>query len=150
MLGKTKFGYSPLGMSLSKWFEKENVKNIAKRESDFNYDNNYSFYKFYKRYDEFEEMSLDSKYNWIKKFSKLLTSFKILRPKNPKTQFKKERIMKYVDELYEKYCNAYKNNCDNDDESNETKKKKYNYKQSELFDETDKKSKPDEETKIFF
>ena len=35
-------------------------------------------------------------------------------------------------------------------ESNETKKKKYNYKQSELFDETDKKSKPDEETKIFF
>ena len=29
-------------------------------------------------------------------------------------------------------------------------KKIYNYKQSELFDETDKKSKPDEEIKIFF
>ena len=68
-------------------------------------------------------MSLDSKYNWIKKFSKLLTNFKILRPKNPKTQLKKERIMKYVDELYEKYYNAYKNDCYNDDESNETKKK---------------------------
>ena len=150
VLEKTKFEYSPLGMSLSKSFKKDNVKNIAKSESDFNYDSNYSFYKFYKRYDEFEEMSLDSKYNWIKKFSKLLTNFKIIRPKNPKTQFKKERIMKYVDELYEKYYNAYKNNCDNDDESNETKKKKYNYKQSELFDETDQKSKPDEETKIFF
>ena len=30
--------------------------------------------------------------------------------------------MKYVDELYEKYYNAYKNDCYNDDESNETKK----------------------------
>ena len=53
-------------MSLSKSFKKDNVKNIAKTKSDFNYDNKYRFYKFYKRYGEFEEMSLDSKYNWIK------------------------------------------------------------------------------------
>ena len=32
VLEKTKFEYSPLGMSLSKSFRKENVKNIAKRE----------------------------------------------------------------------------------------------------------------------
>ena len=93
VLEKTKFEYSPLGMSLSKSFKKDNVKNIAKSESDFNYDSNYSFYKFYKRYDEFEEMSLDSKYNRIREFKKLL---KNLRPKNLKTQLKKERIMKML------------------------------------------------------
>ena len=70
VLEKTKFEYSPLGMSLSKSFKKDNVKNIANRESDFNYDSNYKFYKFYKQYDEFEEMSLDSKYNRIKEFNK--------------------------------------------------------------------------------
>ena len=66
---KTKFEYSPLGMSLSKSFKRDNVQNIANRESDFNYDSNCKFYKFYKQYDEFEEMSLDSKYNRIKEAS---------------------------------------------------------------------------------
>ena len=60
-LEKTKFAYSLLGMSLSKSFKKDNVKNIANSKSDFNYYSNYSFYKFHKSYDEFEEMSLDSK-----------------------------------------------------------------------------------------
>ena len=92
VLEKTKFEYSPLGMSLGKSFKKDNVKNIANRESDFNYDSNYKFYKFYKQYDEFEEMSLDSKYNRIKEFNKLLTNFKDLRLKNPKTQLKKEEL----------------------------------------------------------
>ena len=96
VLEKTKFEYSPLGMSLSKSFKKDNVKNIANRESDFNYDSNYKFYKFYKQYDEFEEMSLDSKYNRIKEFTKLLTNFKNLKPKSPKTQLEKERIMKML------------------------------------------------------
>ena len=36
-------------------------------------------------YDEFEEMSLDSKCNWIKEFSKRLIDFKNPRPENPKT-----------------------------------------------------------------
>ena len=85
VLEKTKFEYSPLGMSLSKSFKKDNVKNIANRESDFNYDSKHSFYRFYKEYNEFEEMSLDSKYNKIKKFTNLLAIFK-----NPKTQLKKE------------------------------------------------------------
>ena len=149
VLEKTKFEYSPLGMSLSKSFKKDNVKNIANRESDFNYDSNYKFYKFYKQYDEFEEMSLDSKYNRIKEFNKLLIKFKNLRPKNSKTQLKEERIMKNVDELYEKYYNAYKNDYDNDELSQEAKKKKFDYKQFEFIDETDKKAKIDEETKIF-
>ena len=92
-------------------------------------------------------MSLDSKHNKIKEFNKLLVTFKALRPKNPKIQLKKERIMKNVDELYEKYYNAYKNDYDNDDESNEAKKKQFDNKQFKLFDQTDKKSKLDEETK---
>ena len=122
VLEKTKFEYSPLGMSLSKSFKKDNVKNIANRESDFNYDSNYKFYKFYKQYDEFEEMSLDSKYNRIKEFNKLLIKFKSPKHKKPETQLKKERIMKNVDELYEKYYNAYKNDYDAD-ELREAKKK---------------------------
>ena len=69
-LEKTKFEYSPLGMSLSKSFKKDQVKNIAKSESNFNYDSNHKFYEFYKRYDEFEEMSLGSKYKKINDFIK--------------------------------------------------------------------------------
>ena len=49
---------------------------------------------------------------------------KALQPKNPKTQLKKEPVMKNIDELYEKYYNAYKNDYNNDDESSEIKKKK--------------------------
>ena len=112
VLEKTKFEYSPLGMSLSKSFKKDNVKNIAKSESNFNYDTNYNVYRFYKVYDEFQEMSLDSKYNMIKEFNKLLIKFKVFKPKNPKTQLKKEWIMKNVDELYKKYYNDYKNDYD--------------------------------------
>ena len=154
VLEKTKFEYSPLGMSLSKSFKKDNVKNNANKESNFNHDGNYKFYKFYKEYDEFEEMSLDYKYNRIKEFNKLLIKFKTLKSKKPETQFKKEQIMKNVDQLYKKYYNAYKNDYDNDDELNEAKKKKFDYKQFELFDKIDKKlildegTKKDEESKL--
>ena len=99
VLEKTKFEYSALGMSLSKSFKKDNVKNIANRESDFNHDSKHSFYRFYKEDNEFEKMSVDSKYNNMKKFTNLLTIFKNLKPKNPKRQLKKERIMKNVDQL---------------------------------------------------
>ena len=56
--------------------------------------------------------------------------------------------MKNVDERYEKYYNAYKNDYDNDDElKKKINKKNFDYKQFELFDETDKKLKLDGETK---
>ena len=142
VLEKTKFEYSPLGMSLSKSFKKDNVKNIANRESDFNYDSKHSFYRFYKEYNEFEEMSLDSKYNKMKKLLTFLLTLKILSRKM-------ERITKNVDELYEKYYNVYKNDYDANDLS-EAKKKKIDYKQFELFDKTDKKLTLDEETKNNF
>ena len=151
---KTKLEYSPLGMSLSKLFEKDNVQNIANRENDFNYDGKYKFYRFYKHHDEFEEMSLDSKHNKMKEFKRLLNNFKSLKPLKQETQLKKERIMKNVDELYKKYYNFYKNDFDNDDELSEAKKKKFDYKQFELLDKTDKefildgKTKKDKELKL--
>ena len=83
-------------MSFSKSFKKDNVKNIRNKESDFNYDGNYKFYRFGKGHDEFEEMSLDSKYNRIKEFKRFFNHFKNLKPKNPETQLKKERIIKML------------------------------------------------------
>ena len=143
---KAKFEYSPLSMSLNKVFKRDEVKSIAKSKSDFNYDNNHTFYKFYRGYDEFE-MSLDSKYNRMKEFNKLLIGFKSVRTEKTETQLRKERIMKNVDELYEKYYNTYKSDYETDDELNEAKKKKFDRNQFKLVDKTDKELKLDEETK---
>ena len=49
--------------------------------------------------------------------------------------------MKNVDELYEKYYNAYKSHYDNDHELNEAKKKKFDYKQVKPGDRTDEETK---------
>ena len=54
--------------------------------------------------------------------------------------------MKHFNELYEKYYNAYKNDYDTN-ELSEAKKKKFDHKQFELLDKTDKKLTLDEETK---
>ena len=94
-------------------------------------------------------MSLDSKYNKMKKFTNLLTVFKNIKSKNSKTQLKKERIMKKVDEIFQKYYNTYKNDYDNDDELSEGKKKKFDYNHFALFDKTDKELILDGETKTF-
>ena len=109
--------------------KKDNVKNIANRERDFNYDANYKFYRFCKQYDEFEEMLLDSKCNRINELNKSLNKFKALKPIKSETQLIKERIMKNFCELYEKYYNDYKNGFDNDGELSEAKKKIIDYKQ---------------------
>ena len=71
----------------------------------FNYASNYKFYKFCNRHDQFEDMSLDSKYNWIKEFNNLRIKLKLSNQKKTETQLKKERIMKSFDEPYEKYYN---------------------------------------------
>ena len=46
VLEKTKFEYFPLGMSPRKTLKKDNVKNFAKTESDFNYNSNIVFTHF--------------------------------------------------------------------------------------------------------
>ena len=98
VLEKNKFEYSPLGMSLSKWFKKDNVKNIAIGERVILIMTaSIAFTDFpYKGYNEFEEMSIDSKYNKMKKFTNLLTIFKNLKLKNSKTQLKKEWTMEML------------------------------------------------------
>ena len=40
---KAKFEYFPLGMSVSKVFKKEEIKNVAKSKSDLSYDSKYTF-----------------------------------------------------------------------------------------------------------
>ena len=55
--------------------------------------------------------------------------------------------MKNVHELYEKYYNAHKNDYEKDDGLDEGKKKKFDYRQFQLFGKTDKKSRLDGETK---
>ena len=42
----------------------------------------------------------------MNKFTNLFTTFKNLEPKKLEKQLKKKRIMKKVDELYDKYYNA--------------------------------------------
>ena len=93
-------------------------------------------------------MPLDSKHNKMKEFKRLPNIFKNLKPLKQETQLKKERIMKNVDELYEKYYTGYKNDYDNDNELREGKKKKFDYKQFKLFDKTDKELTLDGKTKL--
>ena len=69
-----------------KSFRTDNVKNIANRESDFNYDSKHSFYRFYKEYKEFEKMPLDSKHKKMRKFTNLPTVFKNVKSKNSKAK----------------------------------------------------------------
>ena len=83
---REKFEHSPLGISLHKAFQKDEVKSLTESMSDFNYDNNHVFFKFYKRYDEFKEISLDSKYNRMKEFNKLHVNFKSHKTKKKQKQ----------------------------------------------------------------
>ena len=57
--------------------------------------------------------------------------------------------MKNVKKLYEKYYTVYKSDYDTDNELKEDKKKKFDYKQFELGNEINKKSKLNEKTKQF-
>ena len=98
VLEKAKFEYSPLGMSFSKSCKKDNVKNIANNESDFNYDGKYKIYRFCRQYDEFEKMSLDSKHNKMKNLKSFLIILKLLSRKSKKHK-SKSQIMKNVDKL---------------------------------------------------
>ena len=79
-------------MSLSKALKKDEVKSVAKSQSDFSYDSNHTFYRFYKGYDEFKEMSLDSKSEKMKKFNKFLISFKAVRMKKQKHASKRSEL----------------------------------------------------------
>ena len=55
-----------------------------------------------------------------------------------------------MDEFYKKYYYAFKNDYDTDDELNEAKQKKFDYKRFQFVDKPDEESKLDEETKKIF
>ena len=83
---KTKFDYSSLGLSLSKSFKKIMLKILRiKRVILIMTD-------FAKIINEFEELSLDSKYNKMKKFTNLLTIFKDRKPKTQKRNSKRSEL----------------------------------------------------------
>ena len=69
------------------------------------------------------------------------------KQKKTETRLRKERIIKNVDKLYEKYYNAYKSDYDTADELNEAKKKKFDYKQFISGNRADEELKLDEEIK---
>ena len=89
VIEQAKFHYSPLGMSRSKAFKKDEAKGVARSEGDCNYDSKQAFFKFYKGYDEFEEMSLDSKYNRMEKLKELFISFKSVKIKKNRNKTQK-------------------------------------------------------------
>ena len=93
-------------MSLNSAFKKDDVKRVAKSNSDFNYDSNHNFFEFYKSIDEFKDMSLGSKYTIVKNFNKRLIKFKNVKPTKSETQLKREQIVKNVAEIYRKYYDA--------------------------------------------
>ena len=99
---KAEYEYFPLGVSLSKAFKKDEVKSVAKRKSDFNYDSNQPCFEFSKRIDEFKDMSLGSKYTIMKNFNKRLATFKNVKSIKSETRLKKEWIIKNVEEVYSK------------------------------------------------
>ena len=76
-------------MSPSKASLKNEVKSVARSNSDFNYDSNHGFFKFLKGYDDFDAISLDSKGNKMKEFNKLLISFKSVATKKPRNKTEK-------------------------------------------------------------
>ena len=57
VLEESKFECSTLGIAFNKAIKKDEIKNIAKSQSDFNYDSNHAFYRFYKGFDEFKDVN---------------------------------------------------------------------------------------------
>ena len=51
------------------------TSSYIKNESDYNYDNNFTFHKFYRDFQNFKDRSLESKYNDISKFYRALKEF---------------------------------------------------------------------------
>ena len=93
------------------------TSSYIKNESDYNYDNNFSFYKFYRDFQNFKDRSLESKYNGISKFYKTLNEFKNHKRNADETQQRKNKVINNVLELYNNYFNSYKKTFD---ETNET------------------------------
>ena len=97
------------------------VNKAAKNESDCNYD--FKFYKFHRDFKKFKRMSLGCKYDEINDFYGLLNAFINTHEVTiTETKDRKDRIMKNVKQLYNKYFDTYKKNY-NSEKMKKTKKK---------------------------
>ena len=133
---QAKFEYSPLGkifdMGLDKDDQKEGLfkrlknnedknkgqlkplsnanktSSYIENESDYNYDNNFSFYKFYRDFQNFKDRSLEYKYNDISKFYSALNEFKNHKANTDKTQQHKNRVINNAVALYNNCFDSYK------------------------------------------
>ena len=101
-----KFEYSPLGKNSS-----------IKKESDYNFNNNFAFYKFYRDFHNFKDRSLESKYNDISNFYKTLNEFKNHKRNTDETQQHKNKVINNVLKLYNNYFDSYEKTFN---ETNET------------------------------
>ena len=99
------------------------VSEAAKNESDFNYDFKYAFYKFYRDFKKFKRMSLGSKYGEMNDFYTFLNAFiNTHEATTTEAKIRKDRIMKNVNQLYNKYFNTCKKNHDSEKVKGEEKR----------------------------
>ena len=95
-------------MEQLKLFIKANKTNsLAKIESDYNYDNKFSFYKFCRDFPNFKNSSLESKYDDIRKFYKALNEFKNQKATTDETEKGKRRVVNNAVALYNNYFDSY-------------------------------------------
>ena len=114
---------------------------VAKNESDYNYDSKYRFYRFYRDFEKFKRMSLGCKYHEMNDFHKLLDSFiNIHEAISTETKDRKDRIMKNVNRLYDKYADTYKKSYVSEKVKDEQKRER-DYKQFKIIDNRDQGSK---------
>ena len=85
-------------------------------------------------------MSLGSKYGELNEFYKILSDFKNHKPCTTQTKDCKDRILKNVSQLYNKYFDTYKNNYDSEKVKDEEKRGR-DYKQFEIIDNGDQEPK---------
>ena len=92
-------------------------------------------------------MSHDSKYNVMTDFHKLLNSFiNTHKAITNETKYRQDKILSYVESLYNNYFDAYKKNYDSKELTDEDKRK-YDYKRFELIDKKKQSEWTEEETK---
>ena len=173
---QAKFDYSPLGKIFNKGLDTDEdkkegllkrLKNIEdkneellnafsatnkvskapKNESDYNYNSKCAIYEFYRDFKKFLKMLLDSKYDVINDFYKLLNPFiNTHKAIITETKDRKDKIMNHVKPPYANYFDASKKNYDNKELTDEDKKK-YGYKQLEIFYNKDQRPKLTEKEK---
>ena len=69
---------------------------------------NFPCYKFYRDFQNFKDRSLESKYNDISKFYKILNEFKNHKTNTDETQQRKNKVINNAVTLYNNYFDCYK------------------------------------------